>query len=302
MILTGGAIGFLLSVPVGMLSAAPQGIAAVLLGLPLAVATMLLLRGWIHDGAMPRWLPAVGVVVLLVDLSTTGGIGFPSVAWSLWLLLALGLQGEPPRALRPIIGWFVLLAVVVMAVACYRTAYSPVLGCQARLRLAEREPTRAVEHLQAAAAADPWSAEPWRQLAAVEFERWRQQPNQDTFDRFERANAKALELAPNSAPAWLAAGDWYSRAFSKTDRDGKKDAASLIARAQSAYGEAVRLYPNSALYRAKLAESHHAAGDEADFRREAQAALRLDDLTPPSEKKLPEDVRKRLLQAFDDDP
>ena len=167
-------------------------------------------------------------MVLLVDLLATGGIGLPSVAGTFWLLLALGLQGQPPRALRPVGAWVGLLAAIALAVACYRTAYSPVLGCQAQLRLAEREPARAVEHLEAAAAADPWAAEPWRQLAAVEFERWWQQPSQDAFDQFQRASAKALELAPNSAPAWLTAGDWYFRASSKTDREGKKVAAEAL--------------------------------------------------------------------------
>jgi hypothetical protein len=39
-----------------------------------------------------------------------------------------------------------------------------------------------------------------------------------------------------------------------------------------------------------------ADGDEDGFRREAEAALRLDGLTPHSDKKLPEKVRLRLAQ------
>ncbi len=100
-VLAGGAFGFLLSVPVGMLSAAPPGRAAVLLGLPLAALAVLLMWAWIENGRLPRLLPAVGVVVVLIDLLATGGIGFPAVAEALWLLLALGLQGEQPRAFRP---------------------------------------------------------------------------------------------------------------------------------------------------------------------------------------------------------
>ena len=93
----GGLVGFLLSLPLGMLSAAPPGLMPVLLGLPLAAATIGVLLVWIRDGRLPRWLPAVGVVVLLIDLLATGGIGFPGVAGTLWLLLALGLQHEPAR-------------------------------------------------------------------------------------------------------------------------------------------------------------------------------------------------------------
>ncbi len=97
-VLLGGLVGFLLSLPLGMLSAAPPGVAPVLLGLPLAAATIAVLLGWIREGQLPRWLPAVGVAVLLIDLSAAGGIGFPGVAGTFWLLLALGLQHEPPRA------------------------------------------------------------------------------------------------------------------------------------------------------------------------------------------------------------
>ena len=311
-VLAGGACGFLLSVPVGLLSAAPPGVAAVLLGLPLAAATVMLLLGWIRDGWLPRVLPAVGVAVLLVDLLASGGIGLPSVAGTLWLLMALGLQGDcvaqPPSAvahdshsrgrlchiLRQLLfnAWTALLVAIALALACYGTAYNPVLGCQAHLRRAEREPARAVEHLEAAAAADPWAAEPWRQLAAIEFESWWQQPDEDAFDRFERASEKVLELAPHCAPAWLAAGDWYFRAFSKTDQRGE------IEEAVEAYRHAVQLYPHCAVYRAKLAEACRAAGDQAAFRHEAEAALWLDDATPHIDKKLPADVRDRLLQGI----
>ena len=48
-VLAGGAAGFLLSVPVGLLSAAPPGMAVVLLGLPLAAAAVMLMLGWIRE-------------------------------------------------------------------------------------------------------------------------------------------------------------------------------------------------------------------------------------------------------------
>ena len=60
----------------------------------------------------------------------------------------------------------------------------------------------------------------------------------------------------------------------------------------------MQLYPNSALYRAKLAEACRAAGDQPAFRREAEAALRLDNLTPHTDKKLPADVRNRLTEGL----
>jgi tetratricopeptide (TPR) repeat protein len=228
------------------------------LGLPLAAATVGLLWGWIRDGRLPRLLPAVGVVVLLVDLLTTGGIGLPSVAGTLWVLLAIGLEGERPRAIHPFAAWTALLMVIGLAVACYETAYSPVLGCQAQLRMAEREPTRSVEHL---------SAEPWRQLAAMEFDAWWREPSANGFRRFEEANAQVLALAPNAASAWLAAGDWYFQACSKMAPSGTGTPDDALQKALNAYRRALELYPNSELHRARLAEANQAIANRPALHR-----------------------------------
>ena len=300
--------GFLLSLPLGMLSAAPPDATkislghfvhiyvatVVLIGLPLAGIAVALLFGWIRDGRMPRLLPALGVAVLLVDLLAAGGIGLPSVAGSLWLLMALGLAYQRPRMLRPIYAWTALAVVLALAITCYYTAYSPVLACQAQLRMSETQPSQMVAHLEAAAAADPWAVEPWRRLAAVEFGAWRQSPNSETYDRFERAANNLTRLAPNSAATWAAVGDWYFQAASTTDRSGRRLVPGALKKAVEAYRRTVELYPNSALNRANLAEAYLAAGDVEAFRREAKVALRLDHITPHVDKKLPATLRAQL--------
>ncbi len=250
-VLAGGAAGFLLSLPLGMLSEAPPSPMAVLLGLPLAGIAVALLLGWIRDGRMPRLLPALGVAVLLVNLLAAGGISLPSVAGSLWLLMALGLcacecdettsfsgrrhVGQEPEnqadvpsaakrrwALNQFWIWIALAVALALAITCYYTAYSPVLACQSQLRFSERQPSQAVAHLEAAAAADPWAAEPWRRLAALGFLVWRQSPTEDRYERFERAVDNLARQAPNSAATWAAIGDWYFQAAAATGRTGKR--------------------------------------------------------------------------------
>ena len=308
-VLGGGAVGFLLSWPLGILSAAPPSAVPllgwrlavpvpVLLGLPLAAATVALMFGWIREGRLPRWLPGVCVVSLLVNLLAAGGIAMASIAGTLWLLLALALDGRQPSRLRTYAAWAGLAGLLALSVACYFTAYSPVLNCQAELRLAEREPAGAIAHLEAAAAADPLSSEPWCQLAAIELEDWWNKPDEVGYFRFTEARDKALKLAPNSASMWLAAGDWAARAYSKTDGRGKRLMPDAIQSAIECYGRAAVLYPNSALGRAKLAEAHLAAGDRSAFRREAEIALWLDETTPHSDKKLPDEVRDRLRSGL----
>jgi tetratricopeptide (TPR) repeat protein len=293
--LGGGVLGFLLSIPLGILSAATPSPAAVLIGLPLAAATVALLFGWIREGRPPRWLPGVCVVAILVALLAAGGIAMPSVAATFWLLLALGLEGRRQYFLRTSTAWAALAGLMVLAGVCYSTAYEPVLHCQAELRLAERQPTRAVAHLEAAAAADPLSPEPWRQLASIEFETWARQPDEAAFSHFTHDIEKAVELAPHSADLWMTVGDWQRRALSINHRRGKGLASAKdIQAAIDAYGRAVQLYPNGAICHARLAEAYLAAADRAAFGREAEIALRLDRITPHKDKKLPLQLRDRL--------
>ncbi len=139
-----------------------------------------------------------------------------------------------------------LAGAVALAVACYSTAYRPVVECQAQLRLAERTPARAVEHLEAAAAADPLSAEPWQRLAAARFEAWRLSPSRAAFEHFEQADAEALRLGAQLGPGLGCLGDWYLQAISAAKRRGEKAVDDAIGKAVAAYGRAVQLYPNSA--------------------------------------------------------
>jgi tetratricopeptide (TPR) repeat protein len=305
-------VGFLLAMPMGILSAAPPSAVLVkvlvvelpvpvffLIGLPLAAATVVAMFGWIRDGSLPRWLPGVCVAALLVNLLAAGGIAFPGIAGSFWLLLALSLDGRGPRTRPTYVAWAAAVAIAALLVACYYTAYRPVLTCQAELRqaesrLAKHEPALAIEHIEAAAAADPLSAEPWRELAAITIEAWSQHPEKVDFGRFLAARDKMLELAPNSAPQWSAAGDWASRAYAKTDQHGKQLMPEAIQSAVECYGRAVQLYPNSASHRARLSQALLAAGNRSAARREAEIALQLDEITPHIDKKLPVDQQDRL--------
>ncbi len=309
-VFAGAACGFLLSVPIGQMSAgAPSvvGVVAgvrcpvvVLLGLPLAIVAVILLWRWIDEGALPAAFAGIGVVVVLVNLLAAGGIGFPAVAGSLWLLIALGLNtGEAPgpRTLPRSAGVAALVFTMILAITCYATGYAPVLRCRAAMErgqvaLYQGEWARAAKHFHDAAAADRLSDEPVRQLGLLAFERWLATRNPEAFDEFEACLKTALDLAPNAAPAWRMSGDRYLRAFGAT---GRKD---TLQNAVRAYKRAVELYPNSAVNRANLAIALRAAGDRSGFREQAAMALHLDERTPHSDKKLDDAVRGELREGL----
>ena len=222
-VFAGGLAGFLLAVPLGRISSGPPSLAATLLGLPLAAACIVFLADWVRNGRLPPALPAIGVVVMLVNLLAAGGMGQPGVAGTFWLLLALALAGQGSRELPRPAAFAMLIAAVAISAACYATGYSPVLRSATHVQSAEigaqegRE-TEAIEDLDSAAAADPLAAEPWRQLADVTFQQWQRRPSQEKFQRFTKCMTAALERAPRAAPLWLAAGDRYLEAFARDHR------------------------------------------------------------------------------------
>jgi len=241
----------------------------------------------------------------LVNLLAAGAIGFPAVAGTLWLLVALGLNTaeSPGRYVGSRAGVCAALAVVVaLAVACYASAYSPVLRCQTKMELARREltspdpaqrdPARAAEYLRDAAAADPLAADPRRELAVLAFDRWVVHRTRDGFDDFETYIKAALDLAPCSAATWRMAGDCYGRAFVATGRE------DTIRKAIHAYRRAVELYPNSARTTADLAIALRLHGETAESERQAARALWLDRVTPHTDKKLDAPVRDELRRGL----
>ena len=304
----GGVLGFLAAIPIALLTGAAAKYPVLYIGLPPAIAAGAILAGWVQRGRMSAGLAAVGLLVLLVNLLAAGGIGLASVAGTLWVLLALGLSLLERDASRPLprgtaMG---LLAVSVgLSVACYVSGYSPVLRCFAAMESARYDPSHQEEHLQEAALADPLSAEPWSQLAALALDRWKlavggSSPRarvqadspavaEDLLGQFEKYTAAVLERAPNSSPDWLAAAERYQGIHARTGR------VLYLEKAIECYRTATRLYPNSPTCHGRLATALLTAGDTPGSREEAAIALRLNgDLKEHPDKQLSSDLRNPL--------
>jgi hypothetical protein len=230
----------------------------------------------------------------LVHLLAAGGISYPGLAGSFWLLAALAanLAGHdrPKRLAGPAV-WVLLAVVLALAAACQVTGYAPVLHAQAAMLHAERLPPGSPDvaaSLQRAVEADPWAATPLERLADLEFQAWLDSADATQFGQFESCRSRALALNPKSSAAWQMSGDYYRRAYRKTGQ------TAHARKAADAYARAVNLYPTSPQCHAKLALALKEAGDGDGFRREAAQALGLDRLTPHSDKKLPDTLRGEL--------
>jgi O-antigen ligase len=290
----GAAGGYLLAWVVAMASPAPPALGLLLTGMAITMAVFWGFAGWIREGRLPSLVPAVAACVLLVHLLAAGGISYPGLAGSLWLLAALAVnltgQERPKRLAGPAV-WLLLAIALALATACQMTGYAPVLHAQAALLHAERLPPGspdAAATLQRAAEADPWAATPLERLADLEFQAWLDSADATQFDQFESHRGQAVALNLQSSAAWQMSGDYYRRAYRKTGQ------TAYARKAADAYARAVGLYPTSPQCRAKLALALKEAGDGDGFRREAAQALELDRRTPHSDKRIPDTLRSEL--------
>jgi hypothetical protein len=241
-------------------------------------------------------LPLVAAGVLTINLLAAGGIGFPGVAESLWVLLALAVAVAEGPSIRPTgthpapPGWqppaLVAVALAVTAVG-YFTAYQPVTGSYFALREAAQHPLDE-KPLEAALQADPQADTAHMALAEFCAARLLQHlrptgldaAGAADFDAFEKHVRQGIALRPLSSSNHLDAGVWYARMYSvwREPRLAEEAIAHL--------GAAVANYPNNAGLRVQRGQVLEAAGMEVSARGAAQEALRLDDLMPHRDKRL----------------
>lgn len=300
-IIGGALLGFLLAWPLGWLAFSGPSPNAFLMGLPAMLISLGLWHVWGNTAHLQSRIILLGGIVLVVNLLAAGGIGIPGVAGALWLLLAIWLgppEANPSTTLnRPerfASIWAIALA--GLAIACYWTAYRPMILAQAARQQAINEPRRAEAHLLAAMEADPYSAQAWRDLATWRFARWQADPSSENWQAVETAIRQGLRLSPRSAVAWRQAGELRLAAHRKLRTPG------LLVGAITALETAVQLYPNQADYRADLATALAGAGHTERARTEAVQALELDAATPHLDQKVSPEKRARMQRIANANP
>jgi len=199
------ALGWLLAWPagywLGLLSSAPQDLTFLLVGLPVAILVGLGLWPWIQASSLVPGTLAAALAAIGINWLAAGGLTFPGVAGSFWLLWVLVTdrpadesRKQSPTEKQPFSDWsdrlrqlaspqglsvtlptwagFATLAAFGLLIAAfYITAYSPVL--QARGLLAQATAARrfsidrARQFCRLAAEADPWAFEPWMRLVEL---------------------------------------------------------------------------------------------------------------------------------------
>jgi O-Antigen ligase len=291
------ALAMMLNLILGFSVRAEEMIAGILFG-GLVIAAF---HSWVQRGRLTPTLLSVGIAVLLIALLAVGGFTFAGVAGTLWLLLALIFSAtDPPEARRSLprsAAFLLFVGAGALAAAQHQTGYQPVMKYNAAIDAAEA----AAEHksldeverqLLNAGKEDPWAVYPWHRLAEYRLDQWlhsppaaRDQHNLDDFDHYMTDHV--LAFWPRSSAAWHDAGLGWLAAYK--EMPSRK---SWAKKAVLCCGRALALYPNSAYLKSQLAAAYSAAGDPKLAQSTAREALRLDDLMPHEDRKLPADVRR----------
>ena len=237
------------------------------------------------------WL-AIAAAALVVNLLAAGGISFPSVAGSLYLLAAVALPSQKvvvwedtkQKAVPLVVALVGLLVVIYLGI-------QPVTARKTDMNLAmaaaQRGDYNAMKQFaEAATVVDPWSKDGPLALANVYLQSWLNSPQapaavrQEYLSRFETALDDGFQRAGKSFPLNESAGNWWLDIYRQSNNP------EHILSAVDHYREAVRLYPNRAMHHAQLAWALHLANMPEESIQEADEALRLDELNPHEERKL----------------
>ena len=259
------------------------------------------------------------VAAVAINLLAAGGIGIPTVALGLWSLLALGLNLRDDRASSRLresesrvpsfslaAGWAAVLGVFLGAVVPFwRTEAAIAEGEEAMGRKppeferAERAYHRAIA-AEGFLAVDRYSARPWLGYAQSELATWRWRGAKAGDRRWDKALILLLEAVtpPRNPNSWALHMRRAETIRALLQHLGSQLTPIEVVRLGADLVKETRiasiLYPSNASLHARLAEASAEISMFGDAAKEAEAALRLDRLTPHPDKKLPDDVRKRL--------
>jgi O-antigen ligase len=307
----------------------PSGIAGIVAGFLLVILYVWFLdtgdlaRLWgLMAGSAAAWflttqlstacLAGVGAA-LAVHLFGAGGIEMPAIAQTLLLLCAAVLPSAVPltddapddpavNRGRLVVAILDTATAAVVFGTCLSTATIPVLTRQSaagkarNLWQAEGNLPQAEQMLKAAAANDPLSPHPVRELAELVFARWEKAPTRKPLlDLAIDLQRLAINLDPHHFRGYWTLGRWYALRH-EIVRKPEDVALSL-----EFYARAVELHPHNVLLLADYARVLEQAGEIGKAADIAKRTLELDDLNRReghSDKYLPAEIRQRLSDAL----
>jgi O-Antigen ligase len=266
---------------------------------------------------IPAIALAAGAVAMLVNLLAMGGIGIPTVALGLWSIIALGLNLRDDRtcsslreydsrmpALGLAVAWSASLGTFIGLVSPFWRCEAAVARGEAAMSLIPPNYEAAHDAFLKAATEDGYSARPWLDLAVLYERQWRDSGARADDRRWMKIPImydKAASI-PRNPWAWSIHNERAIRIHGLLGSlAAGLDAMQLTeyrAKIVEATRTASRLNPVNSELHARLAHASADISMYADAVAEANEALRLDRITPHLDRKLPDPVRRRLVDMI----
>ena len=269
--------------------------------LPTFAIVIFLLQDWVERGELNRHHLMVAFVCWLLNLMVAGGISYPGVAFTGWILLGLAIRvdlwtecssakvlvSKTQRLTK-------LIIMVSLLLLAYFTTHRPVTHSEhhllnARFQLSQQQTTNAMQHLQDAIDADPYGSEACIQYANVLFMQMRKTVDDQVLEQYQTLVSQALALNTKSQATYELFSQQALLLYQEHQRP------EFLRKALEYSTRQTELYPGNAYLWARLAICQHYNGQVSEMSVSIDKALRLDRENPHLEFKL----RNRRLSESD---
>ena len=293
-----GGIGCAFGLAVDQLNYALIPLSVFYVALPGFAIVIFLLQDWVERGQLHPHHLLLAFVCWAINLSVAGGITYPGVAYTGWLLLGLSLlsrsnknlsgvesQNLDQRVLSQRQRWIMMVFMGALPIAAYVTFHRPVTTVDYQLLhanydLSQNKITGAREHLQEAINADPTNTDAYLRHANVLFMLLSEERSTPLYDEYRKLVDQALALNPNSQTSYEL---FSQQALLLYDRFKQPEDLS---RALEFVKRESELYPTNAYIFARMSICQYFQGDWKASLLAQEKAFSLDDENPHLEFKL----------------
>ncbi len=293
-----GGIGCAFGLAVDQFSYAFIPLSVFYVALPGFAIVIFLLQDWVERGQLHSHHILLAFVCWTINLSVAGGITYPGVAFTGWLLLGLSLlsrsnkdlfgvesRSNDQRVLSRRQRWIMMVFMGALPIAAYVTFHRPVTTVDYQLLhanydLSQNNVSRAREHLQEAINADPTNIDAYLQHAHVLFMLLSEERSTRLYEEYKTLVDQVLALNPNSQTSYEL---FSQQALLLYDRFKQPEDLS---RALAFVKRESELYPTNAYVFARMAICQYFQGDWEASLGAHEKALSLDKENPHLEFKL----------------
>ncbi|MFL2865130.1 MAG: O-antigen ligase family protein [Pirellulaceae bacterium] len=295
-----GAAGCLLGLLIDQLSYALIPLSVFYVALPIFVMVIFLLQDWVDRGALNRFHLLVAFICWLLNLMVAGGISYPGVAFSGWLLLGLAIstwqvpfkpqeQVPMPKTQR----WTTLAIMVSLPLLAFATSHRPTTASDyqlmnARFYLSQNQTNQAAKHLQQSIKDDPYGIDAYILYANVLFMKLGPSADEELLREYQTLVSQTLMLNSKSQMNFELFSQQSLLLYQYHQLPDALDRALDYAMRES------ELYPANAYIWARLAVCQYYAGHLDEMEASIERAFSLDAENPHSEFKL---SNRRLSEA-----